>query len=317
MTLAEIAQFSEDDTRAHLEKLRWPNGPVCPHCESREVTRMKGKAHRKGAIQCNGCRQQFTVILGTVMESTRVPLRKWVMAFHLLCSSKKGYSALQLKRDLGLGSYKTAWFMAHRIRYAMNNGPLSEKLKGTVEMDETYVGGKPRHRGPHNKRGRGTKKKPVVALVERDGEVRSKAVENVKGKTLNAEILQHVDKRSTLMTDELPHYTHAGRFVGDHRVIRHNGREYVRREGLLLVTTNTVESYFALIKRGHYGVYHSMSRKHIGRYVDEFAFRWNHRKANDSERRDRAIQGGEGKRLMYAKTLSPNGLQKVHGKGKA
>ena len=167
MTFAEIAQFSEDEARRHLENLRWPNGITCPHCESKDATRMEGKAHRKGAIQCNDCRQQFTVTVGTVMESTRVPLRKWIMAFHLLCSSKKGYSALQLKRDLGLGSYKTAWFMAHRIRYAMNNGPLSEKLKGTVEMDETYVGGRPRYRSPKNKRGRGTKKTPVVALVER------------------------------------------------------------------------------------------------------------------------------------------------------
>ena len=174
MTLQELGKLSDDDARQYLENLLWPSGPVCPHCKSDDCTRLHGTAHRAGLVQCNACRQQFTVTVGTVMERSKVSLSRWVMAFHLMCSSKKGFSALQLQRNLGLGSYKTAWFMFHRIRHAMEAGPLAVAFSGTVEVDETYVGGRPRKVNnlsyvPGAKRGKGTKKTPVVLLVERDG----------------------------------------------------------------------------------------------------------------------------------------------------
>ena len=171
MTLLEIARMTEEQAREYLEGLRWPDGPVCPHCQSTDVTRMNGEAHRPGCIQCNNseCRQQFTVTVKSVMESSKVSLVKWVLAFHLICSSKKGFSALQLQRELGLGSYRTAWFMMHRIRHALAEGELTEPtMQGAVEADESYFGGKPRHSNKHKdapaKRGRGTKKTPVVVF---------------------------------------------------------------------------------------------------------------------------------------------------------
>jgi transposase-like protein len=311
MNLVEAASLSDDDARKYLETLRWPNGPVCPHCQSQDVTRMHGKAHRKGAIQCNACREQFTVTLGTVMESSKVPLRKWVLAFHLLCSSKKGFSALQLQRNLGLGSYKTAWFMLHRIRHAMEAGSLAVAFSGTVEIDETYVGGKPRKTNntnisPGAKSGFGTKKTPVVLLVERDGRARSKPLERVTMDSLTKEICSVVDRSATLMTDELPPYQYIGQyFTGGHHTVNHGRHEYARREPGFSANVNTAESFFALVKRGHYGVYHQMSKKHLHRYCAEFDFRWNRRRQSDSARTDEAIRAAEGKRLMYETPSSP------------
>lgn len=302
MTLIELARLTEDEARVYLEAIRWPNGPVCPHCESQECTRMEGDKHRAGTLQCNSCRGQFTVTVGSVMESSHVPLVKWVMAFHLLCSSKKGFSALQLQRELGLGSYRTAWFMAHRIRHAMNGQPMQSMLSGEVEVDETYVGGKPRYKG-QSKRGRGTNKTPVVALVERDGDVRCMPVENVTAKTLHSEIHTAVAKESTILTDELVSYGGIGEsFDGGHETVNHGRREYVRKTGGKCLHTNTVESFFALIKRGHYGVYHQLSKIHLHRYCNEFAFRWRWRKVKDADRRDAAIAGAAGKRLTYERT---------------
>jgi transposase-like protein len=301
MTLTEIAKMTEDDARDYLEKLRWPNGPVCPHCESQDVTRLHGEKHRAGTIQCNGCREQFTVTVGGVMESTHVPLVKWVLAFHLLCSSKKGMSALQLQRELNLGSYRTAWFMAHRIRHAMEGQPMQEQLKGYVEADETYVGGKPRFKG-QSKRGRGTTKAPVMVLVERDGNSVCKPLQRVSSKELGGEIKKAVSENAMLITDELPVYVGIGRhFEGGHEVVKHGQKQYVRKtQGGLSINTNTAESFNALIKRGHYGIYHSMSKKHLHRYCSEFSFRWNHRKTNDSVRTEAALRQAEGKRLTYA-----------------
>src|SRR5947209_8462848 len=185
MDLVQAGKLTEEQAREYLESIRWPEGPVCPHCGAKKATRLQGEKARPGTLQCNDCRKQFTVTLGTVMEDTHIPLQKWVMAFHLLCSSKKGLSALQLQRQLALGSYRTAWHMCHRIRHAMKDGPTAPKLQGTVEVDETYVGGKPRKDINHPaKRGRGTKKVPVVALVERDGPIVVRPVETVNGKTL-------------------------------------------------------------------------------------------------------------------------------------
>ena len=300
MTLTDIAKMTEDDARDYLEKLRWPNGPVCPHCESDKVTRLHGEKHRAGTIQCNDCREQFTVTVGGVMESSHVPLVKWVLAFHLLCSSKKGMSALQLQRELDLGSYRTAWFMAHRIRHAMEGQPMKEQLSRVVECDETYVGGKPRYKG-QSKRGRGTKKAPVMVLVERDGNSVCKPVPRVTRKELRGEIQKHVSEKSMIVTDDFVVYNGIGKhFEGGHESVNHSAKQYVRMtESGFSVHTNTAESFNALIKRGHYGVYHQMSKKHLHRYCSEFSFRWNHRKTNDSVRTEAALRQVEGKRLMY------------------
>jgi transposase-like protein len=229
------------------------------------------------------------------MHGSHIPLRKWVMAFHLLCSSKKGFSALQLQRELGLGSYRTALFMFCRIRFAMKEQPVKNMLKGTVEVDETYIGGKPRYKET-SKRGRGTKKTPVLVMVERNGKVKSKPITNVNEKTLKNAIKQNVDKNSTIMTDEWKSYKGIGKdFDGGHQVVTHSQKEYFRNG----ISTNTAESYFAIMKRGINGIYHSVSKQHLNRYCDEFSFRWNRRFITDGERTEEAIKNGFGKRLIY------------------
>jgi transposase-like protein len=220
LTLNQVSALSEDEARETLECILWPDGPVCPHCGALEnLTRLQGKAHRTGVFQCNNCHDQFTVTVNTIFEDSHIPLRKWLMAFTLVCSAKKGISALQLQRELELGSYRTAWHVAHRIRHAMSKEPLAGLLRGTVEVDETYVGGKPRPEAgaPKAKPGRGTKKTPVVALVERGGKVRARKVERVDGATLKAAIRSHVDRSATIMTDEWPAYRGIGtEFAGGH-----------------------------------------------------------------------------------------------------
>jgi len=269
------------------------------------VTRLQGEAHRKGLFQCNdaGCRQQFTVTVRTVMERSKVSLVNWIMAFHLLCSSKKGFSALQLQRELKLGSYKTAWFMMHRIRFAMEQGQMREPLTGIVEVDEAYIGGKPRPgTGVKSRRGRGTEKSPIMVLVERDGTARLKPVPRVDAVNLKGEIRQSVAKSATIMTDEWPAYQGLGKeFTGGHFETCHSKKQYARfdKASGQHVNTNTAESFFALVKRGHYGVYHSMSKTHLHRYCTEYEFRWNHREVSDHARKDAAILGATGKRLVY------------------
>ena len=299
LTLNQVSAFSEDKARKTLERILWPDGPVCPHCGSVEnLTRLQGKAHRSGVFQCNNCHDQFTVTVNTIFEDSHIPLRKWLMAFVLLCSAKKGISALQLQRELELGSYRTAWHMAHRIRHAMSKEPLAALLRGTVEVDETYVGGKPRqkHGQPKPKKGRGTKKVAVVALVERGGHARAHKVERVDAKTLGKAIHENVDRRSALMTDRFGSYAEVGStFFGGHHTVDPGKGEYVRGDA----STNEVESYFALLKRGVIGSFHHVSKNHLDRYCDEFSFRWNHRKTTDGERTIEAIKGAEGKRLSY------------------
>jgi transposase-like protein len=309
MNLIEAARLNDAEARTYLESLRWPNGPVCPHCKSDDVTRMQGKAHRPGAIQCNACREQFTVTLGTVMESSKIALHKWVLAFHLLCSSKKGFSACQLQRELGLGSYRTAWFMLHRVRHAFSE-LAGGKLSGTIECDETYVGGKPRFKGKRgvNPSGRGTKKAPVFVLVQRDGSARAKPVPLVDAATLQIEIIKQVEAGSIVLTDEFQSYRGLGRFIGSqHETVHHGSKQYARQsESGMSIHVNTAESFFSLVKRGHYGVYHKMSVKHLAKYCDEFSFRWSRRRQNDSARTEAAIQAAEGKRLMYETPSSPS-----------
>lgn len=267
LTLNQVSALSEDKARETLERILWPNGPVCPHCRTVEnLTRLQGKAHRTGVFQCNNCHDQFSVTVGTIFEDSHIPLRKWLMAFALLCSAKKGISALQIQRELELGSYRTAWHLCHRIRHAMSKEPLAGLLRGTVEVDETYVGGKPRHRqglspGPkHSRRGRGTKKTPVVALVERGGRARSWPVKSVDSATLKDAIRKHVDPSARIVTDELNVYQGIGaEFEGGHETVNHSQKEYVRGD----VHTNTIEGYFGLLKRGVMGSFHHVSTKHL------------------------------------------------------
>jgi transposase-like protein len=298
MNLAQISSLTETEARECFERLRWENGVECSHCQSNKITKLSGEKHREGLYQCNNCQGQFTVMTGTVMEDSHIPLKKWLMAYHLMSSSKKGVSALQLKRDLGLGSYETAWFLAHRVRFAMSQESTKKMLKGTIEVDETYVGGKPRKgNNGESKRGRGTKKTPVMVLVEREGEAISKPMKRLGAKELKAEIKQNVDLSSKIITDDFKSYKGLNKeFEGGHEVIKHSEGEYSRNG----INTNTAESFFALLKRGHYGTFHHLSKEHLHRYCDEFAFRWNHRKISDSNRRDIAIMQASGKRLMYS-----------------
>jgi transposase-like protein len=290
----------EDAAREHLESRRWPNGPVCPHCgaTAEAITRMAGRAHRAGTFQCNSCRNQFTVTVGTVFERSKIPLHKWVLATYLLSSSKKGMSSHQLHRMLGV-TYKTAWFMSHRLREAMRE-PVTPGKNGlggankVVEVDETFVGGKAKNR---KSTAPIPPKEPVVSLVERDGKVRSFHLPEVTAKTLRPILVTQIDRKSYLMTDEHKAYKPIGReFVG-HGAVNHSIEEYVRGGGFF--HTNTVENYFSLLKRGIYGIYHHVSQQHLKRYVGEFDFRYNHRDADDGERTDAALRGIEGKRLTY------------------
>jgi transposase-like protein len=303
LTLTDVSKLTEDQARATFERIRWPDGPVCPHCGSVEATKLEGKAHRVGLYKCKGCGEQFTATVNTILEDSHLPIRTWLMAFAMLCSAKKGVSALQLQRQLDLGSYRTAWHLCHRIRHAMSKEPLAGLLKGTVEVDETYVGGKPRpeHGKPKSKRGRGTKKVPVVALVERGGNVRAHKIERVNAKTLKGAIRENVDRSSRIMTDEWKAYRGIGKeFVGGHHAVNHGKGEYVRGDA----STNEAEAFFALLKRGIIGSFHHVSKKHLDRYCDEFSFRWNRRKISDSERTNEAIRASEGKRLMYRQPVA-------------
>lgn len=314
MGLLQKQYQDEDAAREHLEKLMWPKGPVCPHCMFDKAYRIESKPEakakvRKGLYKCArpDCQKHFTVTVGTIFEDSHIPLHKWLAAIHLMCSSKKGISALQLQRELWgeneqtkkpNGSYRTAWFMAHRIRWAMTQTPAAELLKGIVEVDETWMGGK-EHTG---RRGRPTpdksKKTPVLALVERGGDVRSFPLERATLKNIKPIMQQHIDPSSHLVTDEFPVYYMMKDQFAAHHEIKHKDKQYVRKEGDFTVTTNTVESYFALLKRANYGIHHHMSRKYLGSYCAERDFVYNTRKLTDDERTLKAIKAAEGKRLM-------------------
>ena len=287
-----------DETKARewLEAQIWPDGPICPHCGSYEPTALKGKAHRPGLYQCNECRQQFTVTVGTLFERSKIPLSKWLMATYLLSASKKGMSTRQLSRMLGV-SVKSSWFMMHRIREAMREGKAGA-LGGSnkvVEADETWIGGKAKNRAFKAP----PKKEPVVALVERDGKVRSFHVEAVSASTLRPILFTQIDRASFLMTDESNIYTKAGREFSGHGTVNHSIKEYVRGG---FYHSNTVENYFSILKRGITGNYQWVSAKHLKRYLGEFDFRYNSRDVTDMERAALAAQGITGKRLTYRRT---------------
>ena len=285
----------------YLESIRWSNGVVCPKCgeSEKEPYRLKGKSLKNRRVwKCRACRKQFTVQVGTIFESSHVPLNKWLAAFYLLCSSKKGMSAHQLHRSIGV-TYKTAWFMFHRIREAMKEPAFASKLGGVVEADETYIGGKK----SNTKRGRGAAdKKAVLALVERDGKARSFHVANVTTATLGAAVREHVDTSARLMTDEWKAYRKVGKEMADHQTVAHSYDEYVRGD----VYTNTVEGYFSILKRGVDGIYHHVSKAHLHRYLAEFDFRYNRREITDARRTVEALEGAEGKRLTYRATSPRN-----------
>jgi transposase-like protein len=295
---------NEDAARKHFEAIRWPNGPVCPHCGvMNEATELKGESTRHGLYKCRACEQQFSAMIGTVMESSHVPMTKWALAFHLMAASKKGVSAHQLMRSLGLGSYRTAWFMAHRVREAMADRdpePLGGKGK-TVEVDETFIG-KPdatfvNGKGWVGKRGTATKRK-VITLDERGGRSVSVKVEDLTVQTIKTVLGKHVVLDSTLNTDEAQHYKAPGKKFAKHEAVNHSAGEYARGE----TTTNTVEGFFGIFKRGMTGVYQHCGENHLQAYLNEFDFRYSNRSAlgvNDTERAHRAIKGAQGKRLTY------------------
>lgn len=283
-----------DKAREYLEALRWPNGPVCPHCGViGEHYALKGASHRPGLRKCKDCRKQFSVTVGTVFERSKIPLHKWLLAAYLMCTSKKAMSSHQIHRMLGV-TYKSAWFMTHRIRVAMksNGGGLLGSGGGTVEVDETYWGTSK----PKAKKARGyDHKMKVVSLVERGGEKRSVVVNAVTGKTLRAVMDKNICKSAHLMTDEHSAYTKLGREYASHGVTRHSAGQYVDGNN----HSNTVESSFSLLKRGLIGTFHHVGEQHLQRYVTEFDFRWNHRKITDKERADALLEQLSGKRLMY------------------
>jgi transposase-like protein len=287
----------EEKAMAHLERSRWPHGPFCPYCGSVNVHRMAGRT-QAGYFLCNDCRQKFTARVGSVMERSHIPVHKWLLAMHLMAASKKGMSSKQIERMLKV-SYKSAWFLTMRIREAMRDkysSPIGGEGK-IVESDETFVGGKKKnvHKGKP-----APKKHAVHALVERGGEMRAKHVADVTAKTLRNAIVTQANRKSELHTDEAMAYYWLGREFARHRAVNHSQDEYYRHEDGAGV--QSAESFFAILKRGVYGTFHSISEQHLQRYCDEFAFRWNNRSSlgtEDTERAAEILRGIAGKRLTY------------------
>jgi transposase-like protein len=297
-----FAMFADEDlAREWLEARRWPDGPVCPHCgvidRAYRLQSKPGTVHpiRKGTWKCRDCRKKFTVTIGTVFAETHIPLNKWVHAMHLMCSSKKGISAHQLHRTLEV-TYKTAWFLCHRIRKAMEKDAPADRGKipaGIVEADETFVGGK--GTGTAGGPMAGGSKVAVFSLVPRDGEARSWKVDDLKGATLQGIIRNEVEGEAHIMTDQSHSYWGLDKQFASHETVDHTRGEYVRG----IVHVNFSESYFSLLKRGIFGAFHHISEQHLQRYLEEFDFRWNRRKMNDFERLVEVVAGTEGTRLYY------------------
>ena len=309
LTLMQISQrFStEEAAREYFEDLRWPNGPVCPHCGNADqeriykVTPNPKKKIRAGLYKCADCLQGFTATMGTVCEDSHIPLNKWLIGFYMMCASKTQVSALQLQRQLEIGSYRSALFMCQRIRFALMDIEQTEKLSGTVEADETYIGGV--------KRGMGRRyvgnKTAVMAMVQRGGDVRSQVVNKVTGAMLGRLLKQHVAESAHLNTDESPLYKKAGKKFASHDTVNHSEEEYVRRDKSgRLATTNTAEGFFGNSKRSLDGTHHHVSRKYLPFYLAELDYKYNTRKMTDGARTANGIQKLVGKRLMLRR---PNG----------
>lgn len=306
-----------EKAREHLEKIHWPNGPICPHCSNSDqtrITKLEGKSTRPGVHKCKDCRKPFTVTVGTVFERSKIPLNKWVLATHLMAASKKGMSAHQLHRMLGV-TYKTAWFMSHRIREAMkedieSSGPLGGEGK-IVEADETYFGKREDGYVSPQRKGRPyIKKKPigkrsVVSLVERGGRVRSFHPKHANKELVRDILVRNVPRDTTLYTDESRLYTETGKEYAKHETVKHSAGEYVRGN----VHTNNIEGFFGVFKKGMRGIYQHCGEAHLHRYLAEFDFRFNRRaalKVSDSERAEDLLRMARGKRLMYRSTGEAN-----------
>ena len=311
--VAKLPAACKDEGKAveFMEEQRWGETPHCPRCGDVEVKQMTAKDGSRSARylwRCTGCKRQYTVRVGTIMEDSPIPLRHWCYAFWAACAGKKGVSALQIQRMTGL-SYKSALFMMHRIRWAMTGANEPEtKLDGIVEFDETFVGGKPRKLaaqrvidGVATGRKRGPapdfkdRKTAVVAGVERGGRVKARTATDVTGDTLPMHLNAMVQRSAHLMTDERPAYVRLGRAFAQHDSVNHSEGEYARGN----VTTNSVEGFFANLKRAIIGTHHAVSKKHLHRYVAESEFKYNSRFIDDGARTQRAIQGGEGMRLTH------------------
>jgi transposase-like protein len=307
---------NEEKAIEFWEKKRWPDGAICPHCGLvGEAYKLQGKSTRPGLWKCKGCRKPFTAKMRSIFEDSHIPMHKWMYAVHLMCSSKKGMSAYQFHRMTATFygekvSYRTAWFMFHRIRFAMTQHPLVEKLGGIVECDETYVGGKIRvgsykpgdsynrkHRNPRDN------KAAVFSVLQRDGDVRSRHVQRVTAENLKPIIEQMIAEDAHVMTDSSTVLTGA---FGDraHDQVNHRRDEYVRYENGKCITTNSIEVFFSLLKRGIYGTYHHVGKAYLQQYLNEFDFRYNHRKVTDAERTELAARACEGKRLTLRKPLA-------------
>jgi transposase-like protein len=295
------AFHDEKVARRFLEAQRWPDGPFCPYCgQFKTAHKLHGKSMGEGWYHCTECRRKFTVRVGTLYERSHVPLHKWLFATHLLCSSKKGISSHQLMRMLGV-TYRTAWFMSHRIREGMKEpswpGPLGGEGK-TVEADETFVGNK-----AGRKKARGFRhKRAVMSLVERGGRVRSFHIDDVNPNTLRKVLVTQVDRKSALMTDDSHFYKPVGKEFASHESVNHSEEEYVRG----LAHTNTIEGFFSIFKRGMIGTYQHCGEQHLKRYLIEFDFRYNHRSSlgiEDEQRTLAALKGIEGRRLTYRRVV--------------
>jgi transposase-like protein len=295
MNLSNPIYADPEKARAHLEALLWPNGPVCPHCGVVDnAVALNGESTRPGVYKCRDCRQPFSVTVGTVLEHSKIPLNKWLLATHLLACSKKGISSHQLHRMLGV-TYKTAWFMTHRIREAMTPAKGAPQIGGegkTVEVDETYLAKSPKTRKP---KGLPLNAKPAIAvmsLVERGGNIRSLVLDD---RNIRGALIEHMDERSRLVTDGSQSYKYQ---VEKHESVDHAKFEWARGD----VHTNTAEGFFSIFKRGLVGTYQHMDKKHLNRYLAEFDFRMNNRAKlgiTDTQRSDIALKGVTGKRLTY------------------
>lgn len=291
---------NEEAAYEFVESKLWPQGAVCPRCKSCErVTKMQGKSTRIGTYKCRPCRKPFTVKIGTIFEASHVKMNIWLQAIYLISSSKKGISANQLHRTLGV-TLKTAWFMAHRIREAMREDNLGTfgTGGGIVEADETYIG---RNNNSNIRRGYAHKQK-VLALVDRDTkQARSVVVDNVNMKTINPILRANIAREAKLMTDQAHHYKTVGREFASHDSVNHSRGEYVSLDNPT-IHTNTIENYFSVFKRGMKGTYQHCGHNHLNRYLAEFDFRYNNRSAlevTDEERADNLLMGVVGKRLTY------------------
>lgn len=301
MKLTDPIYTDENKAREHLESLHWPHGPNCPHCGNADparITKLMGKSTRPGVYKCKECRKPFSVTVGTLMERSHIKINVWLAAMHLLTASKKGMSAHQMHRMLGI-TYESAWFLCHRLREAMREDKPVGGMGGSnkvVEADEAYVGGKAKNRA-HRKP---APKKAVLSLVERDGRVASFHVANVTAETVRPIIVTNASRASMIMTDESVIYPKLGKEYSAHGTVNHSANEYARLGGFVHI--NTAENFFSILKRGINGVYHQVSEAHLHRYLAEFDYRYNNRTGlgvNDTERCEKAIKNMVGKRLTY------------------